>query len=235
MIELFNTPLFGVTISLLAFEFSVYINKKTKIAALNPLFVSQALIILFLLTFDISVEAYNKGGQLISFFLAPATVILAVPLYKKIELLKENALPILIGITAGAVAGIVSIIFLGKLFGLDNILLTSMLPKSVTLPIGLEISAQLGGVPPITVAATIITGVFGTVTGPHICKIFKIKEKLAVGAAIGTTSHALGTTKAMELGETEGAASSLSIGVAGLITVVAAPIITKLFNILNMF
>jgi predicted murein hydrolase (TIGR00659 family) len=233
--ELLNSPLFGITITLLAFELGIYLNNKIKLAIFNPLFVSQTLIILFLLKFNISVDAYNKGGQLISFFLAPATVILAVPLYRKFKLLRANFLPILIGITVGSIAGMASVLLLGKLFGLDELLKVSMLPKSVTLPIGLEISAQLGGLSALTVAATVITGIFGTITGAYICNIFKIKDKVAVGVAIGTASHALGTTKAMELGETEGAMSSLSIGVAGLITVVLAPLMAKLFMIFNLF
>lgn len=235
MKELFSTPLFGITISLLTFEFGTYLYNKTKIAIFNPLFISQGLIILFLLKFNISVEAYNKGGQLISFFLAPATVILAVPLYRKFKLLKANALPILIGITLGSIAGMTSVIMLGRLFSLNELLKISMLPKSVTMPIGIEITSQLGGLTAITVAATVITGIFGTVAGAHICKLFRIKDKVAVGVAIGTASHALGTTKAMELGETEGAMSSLSIGVAGLITVMLAPVMVKLFMIFNLF
>lgn len=235
MRELFNTPLFGITISLLTFELGTYLYNKTKFAVFNPLLISQSLIILFLLKFNISVEAYNKGGQLISFFLAPATVILAVPLYKKIKLLKANAVPILIGITAGSIAGMSSIILLGRLFGLDKVLKSSMVPKSVTMPIGIEVSAQLGGISSITVAAIVITGIFGAVAGQFICKLFRIKDKVAIGAAIGTASHALGTTKAMEIGETEGAISSLSIGVAGLLTVILAPLVIKLFMLLNLF
>lgn len=235
MSEIFNSPLFGVVITLVTFEFGTYVYNKTKMPIFNPLLISQTLIILFLLKFNISVEAYNKGGQIISFFLAPATVILAVPLYRKIKLLKENAVPILIGITVGSTAGIISIILLGRLFGLEDLLKTSMLPKSVTMPIALEITAQLGGLSSVTVASIIITGIFGAVAGPYICKLFRIKDKVAVGIAIGTASHAIGTTKAMELGETEGAMSGLSIGVAGLITVILAPIVAKVFAELNIF
>ena len=235
MRELINTPMFGITISLLAFELGCFIYNKTKIAIFNPLFISQAIIILFLLRFDISFETYNKGGQLISFFLAPATVILAVPLYRKIKLLKENALPIFAGITVGSIFGMVSIILLGKLLGIESMLKQSMVPKSVTVPIGVEVSTQLGGIPAVTVAAIVITGILGAIVGPFICKLFRIKDKVAVGVAMGTASHALGTTKAMELGETEGAMSSLSIGVAGLITVVLAPFMVKLFTFINLF
>lgn len=235
MRELIDTPLFGLMISLLAFEIGCLLQKKTKLAVFNPLLISQAIIIAFLLKFKISLDSYNKGGQLISFFLAPATVILAVPLYKKFKLLKEHALPIITGITVGSIFGMATIVFLGKYLGLSDIIKKSMVSKSVTVPIGVEVTAQLGGIQPVTVAAIIITGILGAVAGPIICKLFRIKDKVAVGVAIGTASHALGTTKAMELGETEGAMSSLSIGVAGLITVIFAPIMVKLFQLINLF
>lgn len=228
MKELINSPLFGVAISLLAFEIGCYVNNKTKISLFNPLFISQAIIIIFLLKFHISFEAYNKGGQLISFFLAPATVVLAVPLYKKISLLRANALPITISITLGSILGMISVVLLGKFFGLSEVIKQSLLPKSVTTPIGIEISAQLGGIQAVTVAAIIITGIFGAIAGELICKVFRIKDRIAVGVAIGTASHALGTTKAVELGETEGAMSGLAVGIAGLITVFLAPIVMNL-------
>lgn len=235
MKELVNSPLFGIMISLLAFEIGCMLYNKTKIAFFNPLFISQALIILLLLRFHISFEAYNKGGQLISFFLGPATVVLAVPLYKKLKLLKANAFAILTGITIGSIFGMISIIFLGKAFGLNELLRLSMIPKSVTTPIGMDVSSQLGGIPAVTVAAIIITGILGAIIGPYICKIFRIKDSVSVGIAIGTSSHALGTTKALELGETEGAMSSLSVGIAGLITVILAPIMVKLFTFMKLF
>lgn len=227
-----DTPLFGIMISLLTFEFGSFIYKKTKLAVFNPLLISQVLIILFLLRFDISLEAYNKGGQMIAFLLGPATVILAVPLYKKLEVLKKNAVPIIAGITVGSIVGMVSVIGLCSFFNLDSILIKSLIPKSVTVPIGIEISKQLGGLQSITVAAVVVTGILGSIIGPYVCKAFRIKDKVAVGTAIGTASHAVGTIKAMELGETEGAMSGLSIGVAGLITVILAPVVVKLFSIL---
>lgn len=235
MTELVNTPLFGITISLVTFEIGCFLNRKTKIAILNPLLISQVLIVLFLLGFHVSVDTYNKGGQLITFFLTPATVVLAVPLYKKIKLLKANAVPIVAGITFGSVLGMISIILLGKALGLSSLLKYSMVPKSVTTPIGIDISTQLGGIPAVTVIAVIITGILGAVAGPAICKLFKIKDKIAIGVAMGTAAHALGTTKAVELGEIEGAMSSLSVGVAGLITVIFAPLIVKLFILIKLF
>lgn len=235
MTELINSPLFGIMISLLAFEFGCILYNKTKIAFFNPLFISQTIIILFLLKFHISVESYNKGGQLISFFLGPATVVLAVPLYKKLKLLKENAFAILTGITVGSAFGMISIILLSNVFGLNQALKLSMVPKSVTTPIGMDVSSQLGGIPAVTVAAILITGILGAIIGPYICKIFRIKDNLSIGIAMGTASHALGTTKALELGETEGAMSSLSVGIAGLITVMLAPVMVKLFTLMKLF
>jgi len=235
MAELINSPLFGIMLSLLAFEFGCILYNKTKIALFNPLFVSQILIIIFLLKFHISLEFYNKGGQLISFFLGPATVVLAVPLYRKLKLLKANAFAIFTGITVGSIFGMTSIILLGQAFGLNELLKLSMVPKSVTTPIGISISSQLGGIPAVTVAAIIITGILGAIIGPYICKIFRIKDSVAIGVAMGTASHALGTTKALELGETEGAMSSLSVGIAGLITVLLAPIIVKFFMFMHLF
>jgi len=180
----------------------------------------------------IDFETFNRGGDYISFFLGPATVVLAVPLYKKIQLLKSDALPILAGISAGSIAGMSSILFLSHFFGLDEVLSISLVPKSVTAPIGMEISRQLGGLPAVTVAAIVITGIIGAVLGPFICRCFRIKDKVAVGVAIGTASHALGTTKAIELGETEGAMSGLAIGIAGLLTVFLAPLLVYVFGLL---
>jgi predicted murein hydrolase (TIGR00659 family) len=228
MISLLDTPLFGVLISIIAFEIGLYINRKTKIALFNPLLIAIILVMSFLLIFNIDIETYSKGGTLIYFLLGPSTVILAVPLYKQFELLKKNALPILAGITVGSVAGIITIFYMSKLFSLSGTIGTSLIPKSITTPIGIEVSKQIGGIPSVTVAAIILTGILGAIIGPYVCKTFRIKDKVAVGVSLGTASHAIGTTKALELGETEGAMSSLSIGIAGLITVFLAPILIKI-------
>lgn len=222
-----NNPMFGILITIIAFEVSVLINKKTKLSILNPVFISMIIIIAFLLILDIDFDSYNKGGNFITFFLTPATVILAVPLYKQFDLLKKNLFPILIGVFVGCLTSISSIIFLSKYLNVNTKIGLSLIPKSITTPIGIEISSQIGGIPSITIVCIIITGVIGAVFGPSVCKFFKIKDKVAIGVSIGTSSHALGTTKAMELGETEGAMSSLSIGIAGIITVILAPILVK--------
>jgi len=230
MKEILRSPLFGVMISLIAFEIGLLINKKTRKSFLNPLLIAIIIVILSLKIFDISLQDYNKGGQIISFLLGPATVALAVPLYKNFTVLKKNALPIIAGIFSGSVVSITSIILLSKAFGLEAVLALSLVPKSVTTPIGIEVSKQLGGVPEITVAAIIITGITGAIMAQVVFSALKIKDKVAIGIAIGTSAHAVGTAKAIEMGEIEGGMSGLAIGVAGLITVIIAPIIVKIFH-----
>ncbi|GAA0738192.1 LrgB family protein [Clostridium oceanicum] len=232
MSEIITSPFFGILISLVAFEIGCFAYKKTKLSLFNPLFISILFIIVFLKTCNINLNSYNVGGNFISLFLTPATVILAVPLYKKLELLKQNSLAILIGITSGTILGLISIVVLGHIFKLDTLVNTSIISKSITVPISLEVSKQLGGIPALTASVTIFTGILGTIIGPIICKLFKIKEDIAVGVVFGTASHAIGTTKAMEIGQTEGAMSSLSIGIAGLMTVFLAPIIYNVLTIL---
>lgn len=221
---------FGIFISLVAYEIGKMIYKKTKLPIFNPLLVAIVLVILFLRVFNIDFETYNQGGQFINMFLGPATVILSVPLYKQLSLLKKNFIPIIVGITIGCFISVLSIILLSKAFGLDKNIIISLLPKSVTTPIGIEISNSLGGVTGVTVLAIVITGITGAIIAPVVCKIFRITNPVARGIGIGTASHAVGTSKALEIGETEGAMSSLSIGIAGLITVVIAPLC---FNILE--
>lgn len=220
MDSILNSPLFGILLSLVTFEIGLFVNKKTKFPLLNPMIISIGMIILILSFFNINIKSYNVGGNLISFFLGPATVILAVPLYKQIELLKSNSLAILIGILVGCITSIVSVLTFYKLLGLDKTLALSLIPKSITTPIGIEISKSLGGIIPITVTAIIVTGIIGCIISPFILKLFKITDEVAIGVALGTSSHALGTTKALEMGEIQGAMSGLSIGIAGLLTVV---------------
>lgn len=230
-----NNIFFGIVLSLLAFEFGLYISRKTKLAILNPLLIAIASVIIFLLAFNIDFEKYNEGAKFINMFLGPATVILAVPLYKQINLLKENFIPIVIGIIVGSLSGIISVFMLCFIFNFENNLTISLLSKSVTTPIGIEITNQLGGLVPVTVLSIVLSGIVGAVIGPSICKLFKIKNEIAVGVAIGTASHAVGTTKALELGETQGAMSSLSIGIAGLITVFLVPLCLNIINNLHFF
>jgi predicted murein hydrolase (TIGR00659 family) len=227
MMNVLATPVFGVLVSLLAFEIGLWLNRKTRFSLLNPLLVAVALVILLIQLTPLTLEDYNRGGQIISFLLAPATVALAIPLYKSIRLLKENPGPILTGVVAGSMVSLVAIIFLSKLFHLSQELLFSMLPKSVTTPIGIALSEQLGGLPQVTVAAIVVTGIFGAMLAQPLFRILKITDPVAQGIAIGTASHVLGTAKALEIGEVEGAMSGLSISLAGLATVLMAPILSS--------
>ncbi len=228
MNAIINSPLFGILLTLVAFEIGVTISKKFKYSFLNPLLIGNILIVGFLLITGISLESYNVGGDYISVMLSPATVVLAVPLYRQISKLRQFWKPILAGICAGSLTSIACVILFSKLLGLSNTLMLSLLPKSVTIPMGSVISAQIGGIPSVTIIAITVTGITGAVAAPAVCRFCRIKHKVAQGIAIGTASHALGTTKAMELGEVQGAMSSLSIGIAGVFTAIAAPIITQL-------
>ncbi|MDP4090945.1 MAG: LrgB family protein [Bacillota bacterium] len=227
MKELLGSPLFGIIVSIAAYEIGLFINKKTGFAVFNPLLLSIVIIIVFLSCFHIKLDDYNNGGSIISIFLGPATVILAVPLYSKLDILKNNLKEIITGIIVGSLTSISSVLILSRLFGLNKSMMLSLIPKSITTPVGMELSKEIGGIPSITVAAIIITGIIGAIIGPTVCKIFRIKDKVAVGIAIGTSSHAIGTTKAMELGETEGAMSGLAIGISAIITVIITTVLVR--------
>lgn len=223
MKEIIISPVFGVLISIIAYLIGDYIKNKFKFSMFNPLLIAIIILIAVLSIFKIDYDDYNKGGEIISFFLAPATVSLALPLYKKFELFKKNAIPILAGIICGAFTGIISVVTLSRLFNLSEELTISLIPKSITTPIGMALSDQLGGLSSITVVAIIITGILGSIIGPLLDRIFKINDKVAMGIAMGNASHAVGTARAMEIGQTEGAMSSLTVAIAGIVTVIIAP------------
>lgn len=228
MSAIINSPLFGILLTLVAFEIGVLISQKFKYSFLNPLLIGNILIVGFLLITGVSLESYNVGGDYISVMLSPATVVLAVPLYRQIQKLRQFWKPILAGIFAGSITAMTCVIVAGKFLGLTKVLTLSLLPKSVTIPMGSVISEQIGGIPSVTIIAITVTGITGAVTAPAVCRFCRIKHKVAQGIAIGTASHALGTTKAMEMGEVQGAMSGLAIGIAGLFTAVVAPVLTAL-------
>ncbi len=217
-----NSAYFGLVISIIGYAIGVILNKKLKIYFLNPLLISIIFIIVFLLIFNIDFENYNQGGKYLSYFLTPATVCFAIPLYQQLELLKKNMKAIIFGLSAGVLLSLGSILGLSYLFNLTHTHYVTLIPKSITTAIGIGLSEELGGIKTITVAAIIITGVFGNISAVGICKIFKIKEPIAVGLAIGSSSHAMRTSKAIEIGEIEGAMSSLSVAVSGLLTVITS-------------
>ncbi|MDM8143257.1 LrgB family protein [Megamonas hypermegale] len=218
---IFNSALFGLILSLVAYEIGLRIKKKLKLAIFNPLLISIAIIIAFLLFFNINYEEYNNGAKYLGYLLTPATMCLAVPLYEQLEILKKNVKAIMAGIISGVITSMSSILALSVIFNFSHTEYVTILPKSITTAIGIGISEELGGIVTITVAVIIITGIFGNMTAEFVCKMFKINEPIARGVAIGSSAHAMGTAKAIEMGPIEAAISSLTIAVAGIVTVVA--------------
>ncbi len=218
---IFNSALFGLILSLVAYEIGLRIKAKLKLAIFNPLLISIVLIIAVLLIFDIDYEEYNNGAKYLGYLLTPATMCLAVPLYEQLEILKKNVKAIMAGIISGVITSMSSILALSIIFNFSHTEYVTILPKSITTAIGIGISEELGGIVTITVAVIIITGIFGNMTAEFVCKVFKINEPIARGVAIGSSAHAMGTAKAIEMGPIEAAISSLTIAVAGIVTVVA--------------
>lgn len=213
---------FGAFISLLFYEAGLLLKKKFKLAVFNPLLIAIICVMAVLLLFDIDYDTYNEGAKYISYLLTPATVCLAVPLYRQFQLLRENLAAVVIGIVSGVLASLFSVFVLSKLFGLSHEMYVSLLPKSITTAIGMGVSEELGGIVTITVAVIIITGILGNAIAEVVFRVFRIYDPIARGLGLGTSAHAIGTAKAMELGAVEGAMSSLAIAVAGLITVIFA-------------
>ena len=218
---------FGAVISIATYLLGMAVKKKFRFAICNPLLISIALTIAVLVLTGVDYDTYNESAKYLSYFLTPATVCLAIPLYEQLETLKKNWKAIIIVITSGVLASLVSILAMVVLFELSHEEYVTLLPKSITTAIGMDVSAELGGYVSITVAVIIITGVLGNVIGEAVLKLFRITDPVAKGIALGTASHAIGTSKAMELGEVEGALSSLSIVVAGIITVVGASVFAQ--------
>ena len=217
---MFNSLYFGLALSLFMYFTVDFLKKWIKTSLFNPLLISSLLIILILSLLKIEYSEYNQGAQWLHFMLTPATIVLAVPLYQQFKLLQEHALVIFIGVLSGVIASLISVYLLSLLFGLDQTMLITLLPKSITAAIAIGVAEEYQGIVTITVAAVIITGITGNVIAEPVCKFFRIKNPIAKGIAIGTSSHVVGTSKAMEMGEVEGAMSSLAIVVAGLTTVI---------------
>ena len=218
---------FGVFITLVTYALGLLLKKKFKIALFNPILISVALIMLFLVIFDIDYEAYYDGAKYISYLLTPATVCLAIPLYEQFQLLKKNSLAIILGILSGTLTSLAGVFIFAFFFKMDHASYVTLLPKSITTAIGMGVSEELGGYVALTVAVIIITGLIGNMFAEVFCKLCRISDPVAKGVAIGTSAHALGTAKALEIGEIEGAISSLSIVVSGLMTVVLASIFAQ--------
>ncbi len=217
----------GVVLSLASYFIGRFLQRKFKLPIFNPLLVAIVLTIVFLLVFHIDFETYNEGAKYISYLLTPATVCLAVPLYEQFEVLKKNWAAILAGIASGALTSMVGVLALAIVFKLEHASFVTLLPKSITTAIGMGITEELGGYVPITVAIIVLTGILGNVTCEWFLKLTHITDPVAKGIAIGSSAHAMGTAKAMEIGEVEGAMSSLSIVISGILTVIGANIFAQ--------
>lgn len=221
MHDFFENSLFaGVTLSLISYLIGSILKKKFKLGIFNPLLISIVVTILVLVVSKVDYDTYNEGAQYLSWLLTPATVCLAIPLYEQWELLKHNCKAVMAGLVAGVVTSLCTVFVLSKIMGLTHEDYVTMLPKSITTAIGMGVSEELGGYVTITVAVIIVTGVLGNIFGELVCKIFRITEPISKGLAFGSAAHAIGTAKAIEIGEVEGAMSSLAIAVSGILTVV---------------
>lgn len=230
MISLFqDSVFFGVLISLSSYSIGLMLKMKTGWSLMNPLLISIVLVIVFLLLTGVDYKTYNAGASCISYLLTPATICLAVPLYQQVELLKRNYRAVVIGIFSGVLASLCSVLLLALLFHFDHATYVTFLPKSITTAIGIGISEELGGNVSVSVVVIIVTGVLGNIFAEKFLTLLHIKEPIAKGIAIGCSSHALGTAKAMEMGTIEGAMSSLSIVVCGIMTVIGASLFAMLY------
>ena len=219
-----NSTTIGIVISLLAFEIGVLLRAKLGFAVLNPLLISIILVIAFMVTFRIDYDNYILSARYLSYLLTPATVALAVPLYQQMQLLKDNLLAVMIGVFSGVLTSLVSILLLCLVFHMSHAEYITLLPKSITTAIGMSVVEELGGYTTITVASIIVTGILGNVIAEPVCRLFAIKSPIARGLALGTSAHAIGTAKAMQLGEVEGAMAGLAIVVSGIMTVIGASV-----------
>lgn len=224
-----NTVYWGVLISIGSYLLGKYLQKKFHIILFNPLLFSTVFTVVFLLVFKIDYNTYYEKADYLYYLLTPTTVCLAIPLYEQIKPLKANFSAIIIGISAGVLASLCSIMIFSAMFHFSHEMYLTLLPKSITAAMGMSVSEELGGIPSLTVPIIIMTGITGNIIAEKVCKLLRIKEPIAKGIAIGSASHAMGTAKAMEMGEIEGAMSSLSIAVAGVLTVIGASVFSYLY------
>lgn len=226
MDNVFASPVFSVTLCLSCYIFSVWFLKKIKVKILPPFVLSIALLIISLLVLGISSETYSAGGDIIDFFLVPATVCLAIPMYKQLATIKKNLYPVLIGTSVGALTAILSVYGLCKIFNIEEQITLSLLAKSVTTPIAVDVADMMGGIAVLAILGVFITGIFVTTFAPQLVKLFKLKNKVAIGLALGCSGHGSATSRALEMGEVEGALSSIAIGLMGIFTVIELMILS---------
>ena len=223
-----TSTFFGAFVTLAFYGIGILIRNKRKSALLNPMLISIVFTIIFLKAFGIDYAAYNNSAKYVSYLLTPATICLAVPLYRQLDTLKRNFKAVMSGICGSVIVTMLSVLFFARLFNLSRAAFVTMLPKSITTAIGIGVAEELGGYVAITAASIIISGILGNIFAEPVCRIFRIRDPIAKGVAIGCSSHAMGTVKALEMGEVEGAMSSLSIALAGILTVFAASVFAAL-------
>lgn len=227
MNELMNIPIFPVLLTLLAYQTGVFLQKKLKSPLCNPILIAVILVLAFLGVSGLELKTYQSGTSIISWLMTPATVCLAISMYEQVQVLKKNIPVILAGVAAGAVSCLIMVLIFSLLFRFDPELTASLLPKSVTSAIGVPLTQMIGGLPSITMAAIILSGILGSIFGPALCKLFRLTDKISQGVAFGTAGHVIATAKAMELDPLIGATSSLSLVIAGLLTAVLLPIVSN--------
>jgi len=226
---LINNEVFMLMFVMGTFLLGVFIYKRTKITLLQPLLISMIIIIPFLKITGIDYPAFYQQTRILNFMLGPSVVALGYILYAQIEQIRGNVISILTAVFIGSIVGILSVVLVAKVFGADHLLIASLAPKSVTTPIAISLSEKAGGVPALTAAFVVICGIFGGLVGPIILRSIGIKSKIATGLAMGSSAHALGTARAMELGAVEGAISGLAIGIMGIMTALMIPFAERLF------
>ena len=220
----------GVTVTLAAFALGTWLNKKTGQAIFNPLLLGSIFVIIFLSLVQIPFAEYKQSVSVLNYLLLPATVSLAVPLYEQWLPMKKNAKAVLCGILAGSLTSMVSIIAISWVMKLDPVLSASLMPKSVTTAIGAEVAQELGGLSSLAGGIIVLTGIIGNLSAAAMCRICKLHDPIARGVAIGTASHAIGTERALQMGRVEGAVSSLSIAVAGILTAALCPVLANFLH-----
>lgn len=223
-----TSTFFGMFITLFFYGVGLALKQKVKHPLVNPMLLAIVFTIAFLKIFNIEYAAYNNSAKYISYLMTPATICLAVPLYRQLDSLKKNFRAVMFGITSSVIVTMLSVLAFSRFFGLNHASYVTMLPKSITTPIGIGVAEELGGYVAITVASIVISGVLGNIFAESVCNVFGIREPIAKGIAIGCSSHAMGTVKALEMGEVEGAMSSLSIALAGILTVIVASVFATL-------
>lgn len=227
---MFDNKYFGIILTFAAFEIGKWINNKTKTPITNPLLIGILVVVGFLKVTGIPFESYQQGGDFIAFFIAPATVAMVLDLYENLDVLKENFVPVIVGIIVGSIVSMLTVILITKSMGFNKQLATSLVPESITTAIAVSLSEEYNGIAALTAITVVIRGVVGAVLAPTITKACKIKDPVAQGVAIGTSSHAAGTSEARKMGKVQGALSGLSIAVAGLVTVFLMPLMMVIVN-----